>query len=183
MASQNFKNAELVAEQDGFKAYIVPDEYADDPRKNMDFLGAIANTDRNSIFGIYAEAYQEIQADAANIFVEHGNLMAYCSKADACKNFTEYNKPPRKVCTKKVREAAIRCLTAELEMIQAWAEGYVYGVVVDNPHGEEVDSVWGFYGEKDATESAKESLGNCVNNARVEQEKIRARLAEQPSMG
>lgn len=183
MASANFKDAQFVAEQDGFKCYIVPDDCAEDPRKSMDFLGTIVCTDRDSIFGISHDAMDEIKADPNLVWGQIGSFVAYCSKADGLKAMSDHNKPLRKLFTKAVREKVARCLHSELEMIQAWADGYVYGVVVDSPLGEEVDAAWGVYGEEYAEECAKEALGNCVNHARVEQEKIRARLAEQPSMG
>lgn len=40
-------------------------------------------------------------------------------------------------------------LKVELEEWGQWARGEVYGVVVTNPSGEEVDSCWGIYGDAD----------------------------------
>ena len=49
-----------------------------------------------------------------------------------------------------------RWLKAVLEERQQWAEGDVYGYVVE-VSGEDVDSCWGFYGQSYAIESAREA--------------------------
>ncbi len=44
-------------------------------------------------------------------------------------------------------KAARACLATELETLSAWCQGEVYGYVVTDDQGEEVDSCWGFVGE------------------------------------
>ena len=47
----------------------------------------------------------------------------------------------------KVREALIRkYLDAEIETLNQYLTGDVYGYVIEGPDGEEIDSCWGFYG-------------------------------------
>lgn len=54
---------------------------------------------------------------------------------------------------------ARRVAQGEIEIWNAWADGEVYGyIVTDTTTGEEVDSCWGFYGEKYAEEEAKSAV-------------------------
>ena len=54
--------------------------------------------------------------------------------------------------TDETRKRAIECLTSEVETYNAWANGNVYGFVITDKEGNEVDSCWGFYGD-DADEN------------------------------
>lgn len=183
MGSAEHKNAELVGELDGFKAYIVLDEYSDDPRKCMDFLGTVVSTERHLIWSISQEAFEEIQKDPNMICVEDGMRMVYCSKADGLKAMSRHDKPARKAFTKTVREKVVRCLEAELRTIKYWADGDVYGIVVDNPMGEEVDACWGFYGSEHAKECALEKMQELAEDAKEKDAATRQALAAMPSMG
>lgn len=54
---------------------------------------------------------------------------------------------------------ARRVAQGEISEWNAWADGEVYGyIVTDTTTGEEVDSCWGFYGEKYAEEEAKSAV-------------------------
>lgn len=75
---------------------------------------------------------------------------AYCTREKAIAEFGN------KVMTKKVREAALKCLIGEVETFDQYTRGEVYGfeVVVE---GEVVDSCWGIYGFDDAEAEARQS--------------------------
>lgn len=50
--------------------------------------------------------------------------------------------------TAKTRNRVIDCLEAEVEVMQAWAEGNVYGFSIEHAEtGEPVASCWGYYGD------------------------------------
>lgn len=67
---------------------------------------------------------------------EDGDEFLYCiSKADACK------------AGLKSRKRAMEVLAGELKSISYYAEGSVYGFVIETPDGDHVDSCFGFYGE------------------------------------
>lgn len=52
--------------------------------------------------------------------------------------------------TPKIRENVEQCLTGEVETLNLWLSGDVYGYeVTDRETGNYVDSVWGFYSEPD----------------------------------
>lgn len=67
----------------------------------------------------------------------------YCTKEDAIKEFGN------KVCTAKVREKALKWLEGEIEDLDTYLTGEVYGYRVLDKLGEEVHSCWGFYGDSD----------------------------------
>lgn len=64
---------------------------------------------------------------------------AYCTKEKAIAEFG------KKILTKRVREAAIKCLIAEVETFDMYLRGEVYGWIVE-VEGREVDACWGCYG-------------------------------------
>jgi len=49
--------------------------------------------------------------------------------------------------TKKVKETAMQVLLGELETYDQYIRGYVYGFVLEDAEGDEIDSCWGFYGD------------------------------------
>lgn len=60
-----------------------------------------------------------------------------------------------KDATSEEIEAALKC---ELGEWQKWAQGDVYGIVIEDPAGNHVDSCWGFYGFDYAKEEAASML-------------------------
>jgi len=53
------------------------------------------------------------------------------------------------------RERAIECLKSEAETYGQYASGDVYGFVIEDEHGEHIDSCWGFYGLEYCISEAK----------------------------
>jgi hypothetical protein len=64
------------------------------------------------------------------------------SKEDAIK---EYGK---KICTKEVRERALKLLESEIEELDMYCTGDVYGRVIEDEDGCEIESCWGYYGSE-----------------------------------
>lgn len=46
---------------------------------------------------------------------------------------------------REIRAAAEACLRAELEELNNWIQGNVAGYIAEDPDGEEIESVWGYY--------------------------------------
>lgn len=70
----------------------------------------------------------------------------------------EYNV---KAITKQIKEKAIACLNAEVDVYDNYLTGEVYGFDVCNNEGESLDSCWGYYGDtsiKDAIIEAKSTI-------------------------
>ena len=64
------------------------------------------------------------------------------SKKDAIKEFG------KKICTKKVRERALKCLSGEVKTLDMWYTGDVYGFQIEDENGDIVDSCYGYFGSQ-----------------------------------
>ena len=94
------------------------------------------------------------------------------SKEKAIKEFG------KKICTKKVREKALNCLRGEVETLDMYYTGDVYGFVIEDENGDEVDSCWGYFGseyiDKDLIPECKSIIDSMlerrekVHNERIE---------------
>jgi hypothetical protein len=71
----------------------------------------------------------------------------------------------KKRITKALREKAENLLRAEVETYDQYLRGDVYGYRVIDPSGKEVDSCWGFFGEKYCMEEAKSIVNHRVAKA------------------
>lgn len=155
--------------ESGFRVDVEYDPDAENPVGNWDMVGTIVLGNRcRYAFGHESADYETLRdlADDPNNIVlpvymyDHSGItinttgfscpwdsgqvgIIYCTKQKAVHEFG------KKVCTKKVREAAIRCMVGEIKTVDQYLTGQVYGFRVYNPEGEEVDSCWGFYGESD----------------------------------
>jgi hypothetical protein len=67
----------------------------------------------------------------------------YATRADICKEFSV------KRVTKAVKEKAYKILEQEVETYDEFLTGRVYGYVLEDKNGEEIDSCWGYYGGAD----------------------------------
>lgn len=60
--------------------------------------------------------------------------------------------------TERIRNLALEALRSEVEEYDAYLTGDVYGYIVEDQDGEELDSCWGFIGLQVAEDSAASSL-------------------------
>ena len=93
---------------------------------------------------------------------------AVLSRADILKEYGW------KRITRERRERLHRYLQNELAEIQAYANGEVYGYIIEDEEGNEVESCWGFYSEDDCREQAEELRTYYQNK---EAERIAAAIA------
>lgn len=75
----------------------------------------------------------------------------YCTREKA---LAEYG---AKRMTKALREKVIKVLKQEVDTYDQFLRGDVYGYIVKDSDGVDMDSCWGFYGMDDVTEQAKEA--------------------------
>lgn len=153
----------------GFRVDVVYDNDPENPAKSWDMVGTLVLIDRCRYdFGHESADYetlQEIADDPNNIVLpvymyDHSGItirtspfscpwdsgqvgVMYCTKANAIHEFG------KKILTKKAREAAINCMVGEIETIDQYLTGQVYGFEVYDPDGSYLDSCWGFYGDSD----------------------------------
>lgn len=59
----------------------------------------------------------------------------------------------------ELRDAVERCLQAELKTYDAYLQGDVYGFVITDEEGEEVDACWGFVGDDIETNGILDHVG------------------------
>ena len=78
----------------------------------------------------------------------------------------EENWPSLKDDPDALRLKAEERLEAEVEVYDQYLTGEVYGYVIEDDDGEEVESCWGFYGEEDAQQEGEKAL------KRLEQEEV-----------
>ena len=74
---------------------------------------------------------------------------------------------------------ARRCAQGEINTYLSWANGDVYGYVVEDENGEHLDSCWGFYGEPEFAEEEAKSIVKWYEDQETEEENaIAERLAQ-----
>lgn len=99
----------------------------------------------------------------------------------------EWGKPGAKLITAPMREKALACLRSEIETYNEWANGEVYGCIIDRVvpdddgtidetcecdcmgHCSEVDSCWGFYGLDYAREEGLSMLRSAATGKDAEE--------------
>lgn len=64
----------------------------------------------------------------------------------------------RKVVTKKLRETVESVLRAEVKEYDQYLTGDVWGYIIEDDAGEQLDSCWGFYGADYCKQAAEEAL-------------------------
>lgn len=154
----------------GFRVAV---EYDCDPEspRSWDNVGTVVLIDRCRYnFGDESASYDELKAindDPANIVLpvymyDHSGItintggfscpwdsgqvgLIYCTKEKALK---EWGTGKKKIVSKKMRKKVYEFLEGEIETLDQYLRGEVYGYVLYDPEGEEVSSCWGFYGEE-----------------------------------
>ena len=117
-----------------------------DGRADYDELKAISDDPNNIVLPVYMYDHSGITINTSGFSCpwDSGQVgLIYVTKDKAIENWG------KKILTKKVREAAIKCLQSEVETLDQYLTGNVYGYIVYDPKGEEAESCWGFYGEAD----------------------------------
>lgn len=150
----------------GMTIEIWQDEHASDPRKEFDQLGTLYCEDRRH--KVKDKGYDESELEQAKV---NGIAIPVCYGHDSIDECDEENAEGyiyatreklvasylTKRLTSKVLTLARECMIAELDEYSAWRNGEVYGYVIKDDEGNELDSCWGFYGWEYCEEAAKEA--------------------------
>lgn len=88
------------------------------------------------------------------------------SKEEAIKEFG------KKICTKRVREETLNRLRGEVETLDMYYTGDVYGFVIEDENGDEVDSCWGYFGSNDIDEYMIPECKNIIDSILEERQKV-----------
>lgn len=165
-------------EHAGFTVEIHPDDSPTSPRE-WDNLGVMVGWARNSTIGdvrpredredwIRDLAHEVSGTDADDLSVEEAEAIVdahtvitrlYLRGSDVGWIYAPRDKILKEYSateiTPEIRANVEACFKGEMETYEQWAEGDVYGFIVRDADGEQVESCWGFYGFDDVREEAK----------------------------
>jgi hypothetical protein len=132
---------------------------------SRDTMLDIANDKQNIYLPVYAYIHSDIImcAEWDNPYNDPWDSgqsgIVVMSRADIRKEYGV------KRITKKVLKQAYHLMQVEVEEFSQYLSGDVYGVVVEDAEGEEVDSCWGFYGYNYAVEEANRMLESAMKGS------------------
>lgn len=115
-----------------------------DERLSHDEIHAITNDPSTIVLPIYMYDHSGITINTTGFSCgwDSGQVgIIYISRKVAIKEWGN------KICTASVVQKAREYLKGEIETLDQYITGSVYGYIVEDPDGEEIDSCWGFYGE------------------------------------
>jgi hypothetical protein len=116
-----------------------------DERLNMDELETITNDPNNIVLPVYMYDHSGITINTTGFSCpwDSGQVgIIYCTKEKAV---YEWGK---KICTAKVRHRAVEYMKGEIETLDDYLTGNVFGFRVLDPEGNDVESCWGFVGDE-----------------------------------
>lgn len=151
----------------GYRVEVVADEESRNICEDWDMVGTmVLSSCCRYRFGHETAGNDEIQAilrDPKNIALpvymyDHSGItinttgfscpwdsgmvgIMYCTREKAVQEFG------KKLCTKKVESAAVRCMIDEVKSIDDTLTGNVWGFQIFDAEGKEVDACWGFVGD------------------------------------
>lgn len=144
------------------------------PRKDWDNLGTILYTSTRYILGdkrMDAEEIARIEMDRDNICLPvyaymHGgtalNTTGFCCPFDSGKCGIIYVSKEavrkewhRKRISPKLMQTILHNLRCEIETYSNFLSGEVYGYIIEDDEGNELDSCWGIFGYKEAEREAE----------------------------
>ena len=132
-----------------------------DETANMHELLSLESDKNNIALPIYLYDHSGITINTTGFSCpwDSGQVgVIYCTKADAIREFGN------KLCTAKVREKALEYLRGEIEELDQYIRGEVYGYQVFDSSGEEVHACWGFYG--DSSYALQEGIAEAITQWR-----------------
>jgi len=147
----------------GFRVEVMHDDDAMNPAKDWDMLANIVLHDRCRYnFGHKQASMDELRSiheNPANLVLplymyDHSGItiktspfscqwdsgqvgLVYCTRAEARREFGDDE------------EKALNCMRGDVQSVDDYLTGRVYGFQVFDPDGDMVDSCWGFFGDSD----------------------------------
>jgi len=167
----------------GITIRIVPDSDPIDPRAEYDNASVMACWHRRYNLGDEQpredpqEFLEELQRQRCEILplylYDHSGLSistsGFSCPWDSGQIGYVYVTPEtgRKEWGRKWREAARRCMRAETSDYDSYLRGNCYGFIIEDRHGDTLESVWGFIGDMDyCLQEARNVAKYCVEEAR-----------------
>jgi hypothetical protein len=168
----------------GYKIKIYPDEDVSNPRTDFDNLGVIAASHRRYSFdesklrfddyGSWSEVEKYLRKERGAVAVlplymyDHSGITIRTTPFNdqwdsgqlgliyTTKELLEKMGVPLKNAKKQ--------LEAEVNTLDMYVTGNVYGFVIEDSEGNQLDSVWGFFGDYDDKYSALTEARSVVNS-------------------
>ena len=135
---------------------------------SYDELRNISDDENNIVLPVYMYDHSGITINTTGFSCpwDSGQVgVIYCTKQKAVAEFG------KKLCTKTVREKATACMVGEVKAIDDYLTGNVWGYVVEDADGNELDSCWGFVGDEGyCLEEGRSAAQYWIEKARKEQE-------------
>jgi hypothetical protein len=169
---------------------IVRDDDPPHPRKDWDNLGTILYTSSRYVLGdkeVTSDYLQEVMDKGVDLYGDpviwlpvyayiHGGVVlntsgfscrwdsGQCgiimvSKAKVKEEWKKQRISP------KLHKQILQCLESEVKTYSQYLEGDVWGYVIEDDQGEQVESCYGFFGYKDAEQEAEACLKNLQTKA------------------
>lgn len=171
-----YKETRKYSPEDWLEHYIESDkdlyeEWEDNYSGNMGYLPYLLEVfqEKNLVIPVSAYEHGGITISASgrragwDSFDSEQLGFVYASHEDIKKEFNV------KRLTKKVLERAEKILRAEVEEYDSYLTGQVYGFIIEDENGEQLDSCWGFVGDyKYCLEDARRSADYYVEQKEKE---------------
>jgi len=178
-------------EKNGYKAHIVVDEYPHDPREVYDHDTVLVDWHPNYTIGDRKATENEIEAyrrggldlltrylsitkDAHTVvplrLLDHSGLRLWIGdryQREAYGGWDSGQVGFAYITRETVEKHGIAdpgsVLASDVQEMDSYLSGDVYGIVMVDPYGQEVDSCWGFIGAPYALESARSMLDDYAD--------------------
>jgi len=155
----------------GYEIRIVYDECSENPFIDWDGEGYIVFHSRadyscNTHIS-YGEAKENKLAVPLSAYIHSGIALSILGEGYRCRwdtsDYIAYWLPD-KCCKVKTKKQALEHARQACSLFNQWANGEVYGYVVEDARGEHIDSCYGFYGDlQEIIKEAKSIIDYEVN--------------------
>jgi len=171
----------------GYEVKVYPDRYAPNPQIEWDNLGvfritghydlrleALNNVPLGAPEGVPAAVFFHLgwRPDTGQIVILADGDTAYrwylghvlVKRSGILKSYFHGQDCPTEEEYKSACKTAKKVVKSEIEVLNMWLAGEVFGYVLEGPNGEHVDSLWGLYGLDYAKEEAMGALSRATGN-------------------
>jgi hypothetical protein len=139
----------------GTIAYVSSRYELGDHHSSNDELDDVINNKNNIVLPVYAYIHGGIALNTTGFSCPWDSGQSGCIYVSKDKVREWFNV---KRISPKLFNKVLKALVAEVEEYNMYLNGDVYGYIIKDNDGNEVDSCWGFIGEDSAKEAAEESF-------------------------
>lgn len=169
-----------------FNYRIEQDQYAGNPRDEFDHVSTFHGVSDRLCVGGKKDVEYRYRSDMEEIIAEYrkekaiivefdngeGTCYAVIERSQLKKEYLDHGYSMRKALY-----WARRCAEGEIAEYMSWANGEVYGYIVEDEDGNHLDSCWGFYGDREfCEEQAKSQMEYYVEEEEKADQELLNRL-------